>query len=42
MPKKLKKCVEKVKKQKGVKSAYAICIKSTGQKPHKRGKRRKR
>lgn len=37
MPKKLVSCVKKVMK-KGVKksSAYPICIKSTGLKPHKR------
>ena len=30
MPKKLDRCVRRVSKQKGVKSAYAICVKSTG------------
>lgn len=39
MPKKLERCVAKVKaKQKGKKSKvnpYAVCIKSTGLKPHK-------
>ena len=35
MPKKLMRCVRKLKKKKGVKSAWAICIASTGQKPHK-------
>ena len=44
MPKKLESCVRKVKAQirkgkmpKGS-NAYAICVKSTGQKPHKRKK----
>jgi hypothetical protein len=40
MPKKLERCVEKVKRQKGVKSAYGVCIKSTGLKPHRRGRKK--
>jgi len=40
MPKKLMRCVRKVmRKGKSKSSAFAICIKSTGLKPHK--KRRK-
>ena len=40
MPKKLMSCVKKVKKQgKSKSSAFAICIKSTGQKPHKKRKK---
>lgn len=39
MPKKLKRCIAKVKKQKNVKNPYGICVKSTGQKPHKRKKK---
>lgn len=40
MPKKLKRCVNKVQKGgKSKSSAYAICVASTGQKPHKRKKR---
>lgn len=42
MPAKLKRCVRKVKKKKGVRSAWAICVKSTGQKPHKKKKRGKK
>lgn len=38
MPKRLMNCINKVKKKKGVKSAWAICVKSTGLKPHKKGK----
>jgi len=39
MPKKLMRCVKKVQKQgKDESAAYGICIKSTGQKPHKRRK----
>lgn len=30
MPKVLERCVRKVKKKKGVRSAWAICSKSTG------------
>lgn len=41
-PKKLERCVAKVKaKQAGKKkkvNPYAVCVKSTGQKPHKRKK----
>ena len=41
MPKKLKRCVKKIIK-KGVPedSAWPICIKSTGQKPHKKKKKK--
>jgi hypothetical protein len=43
MPKKLEKCVKKVKAQgKSTSSAFAICTKSTGQKAHKKGSRRRR
>lgn len=39
MPKKLKSCVKKVmKKGTPKKSAWPICVKSTGQKPHKKRK----
>lgn len=36
MPKKLMRCVKKVKEKGGTaaKGAYPICIKATGQKPH--------
>jgi hypothetical protein len=41
MPKKLESCIKKVKakgsKKKKV-DPYAICIASTGQKPHRKGK----
>lgn len=42
MPAKLIRCVEAVKKKGGPSAKYAwpICIKSTGQKPHKRKKRK--
>ena len=37
MPEKLMSCVKKVMKQGKTRSeAYAICVKSTGQKPHKK------
>lgn len=43
MPKKLERCVRKVKaksKEKGKKvNPWAICVKSTGQKPHRRKKK---
>jgi hypothetical protein len=40
MPAKLMRCVRKVKaKGKSTSAAYGICIKSTGQKPHRRKKR---
>lgn len=40
MPKKLERCVRKVKKSgKSKSSAFAICVKSTGLKPHKRKKK---
>jgi len=40
MPKRLERCVKKLRK-KGVpkNSAWPICIKSTGQKPHKKKKK---
>lgn len=44
MPKKLMSCVRKVKAKNKKKPArkrvnpYAVCVKSTGQKPHKRKK----
>jgi hypothetical protein len=39
MPAKLKRCVEHVMKQGKPKSnAFAICVASTGQKPHKKKK----
>jgi len=34
--------VRKVKRKKGTKSAWAICVKSTGLKPHKKGRGRKK
>lgn len=37
MPKRIEKCVEKVKRKKGVKSAWAICSASTGIKKKKGG-----
>lgn len=37
MPKRLERCVRKVKGKKGVKSAWAICIVSTGIKRKKGG-----
>lgn len=37
MPKRLDRCVKKVKK-KGIKNPWGICIKSTGLKPHKKKK----
>lgn len=41
MPKKLMRCVKKVQKTGKSKSdAFAICTKSTGQKAHKKGKKR--
>lgn len=39
MPKKLERCVKKVSKKKGVKSAWAICQKATKQKPHRKQRR---
>lgn len=36
MPKKLMDCVKEVGKKKGKKAAWPICVKSTGQKPHKK------
>lgn len=40
MPAKLMRCVRKVKaKGHSTSSAYGICIKSTGQKPHRRKKK---
>ena len=44
MPKKLERCVKKVKaqnKKSGKKvNPYAVCVSSTGQKPHKRKKKK--
>jgi hypothetical protein len=40
MPKKLEDCVKKVSKKMGKNSAWPICIKSTGLKPHKRGQKK--
>jgi len=37
MPKKLERCVKRVSKKKGTKSAWAICVKSTGWKRKKGG-----
>ena len=37
MPDKLDRCVRKVRRKKGVKSAYAICVKATGIKKKKGG-----
>ena len=39
MPKKLMSCVRKVKAKGGAKNAYAVCVKSTGLKPHRAKKR---
>jgi len=39
VPKKLVDCVNKVKRRKGTRSAWAICVSSTGLKPHKKGKK---
>lgn len=42
MPAKLERCVRKVSKRgKSKSSAYAICTKSTGQKPYKKHRKRK-
>ena len=39
MPKKLMSCVRKVKaKSKGKVNAYAVCVKSTGQNPHRKNR----
>ena len=41
MPRKLTNCVKKVRRSgKSKSSAWAICIKSTGLKPHKKGKKK--
>lgn len=38
-PKRLERCVKKVKaKSKGKVNPYAVCVTSTGQKPHKKKK----
>lgn len=50
MPKKLMRCVRKVSKtikprkkgQSKKSAAYAVCIKSTGQQPHRRGRKKRR
>ena len=34
MPKKLMSCVSKVKAKGTARNPYAVCVKSTGQKPH--------
>lgn len=39
MPKKLERCVAKVKRAGTAKNPYAVCVKSTGQKPHRRKKK---
>ena len=36
MPKKLMSCVKKVKAKGGNVNPYAVCVKSTGQKPEKK------
>lgn len=42
MPKKLERCVKKVKTSgKDKSSAYAICVSSTGLKPHKKARKKK-
>lgn len=43
MPKKLKRCVEALKRD-GISedSAWPICIKKTGQKPHKKKNKKKK
>jgi len=38
MPRRLERCVRKVAKKKGTRSAWAICKKSTGMKGHKKGR----
>ena len=40
MPAKLKRCIRKVKKQSPKVNPYAVCIASTGQKPHRRKKKK--
>jgi len=44
MPRKLLRCIKKVKAKGGPSAKYAwpICIKSTGLKPHKRKKKRRK
>lgn len=37
-PKRLERCVEKVKAKGGKVNPYAVCVKSTGLKPHKKKK----
>lgn len=41
MPKKLKSCVKQVKAKGGAVNPYAVCVASTGQKPHKKKTRKK-
>jgi hypothetical protein len=41
MPKKLMRCVRKVKAKGGNVNPYAVCISSTGQKPHRKKKGKK-
>ena len=38
MPKKLERCVRRVKAKGGVKNPWAVCIASTGLKPHRKKK----
>lgn len=41
MPKKLMRCVRKVRRKSPDVNAWAVCVKSTGQKPHKRKRKKK-
>lgn len=36
MPKKLTSCVKKVKAKKGAVNPWAVCVKATGLKPHRK------
>lgn len=42
MPAKLERCVKKVKAKGGTKNAWAVCVASTGLKPHRRKAAKKR
>ena len=42
MPKKLMRCLRKVRRKGGVQNPMAVCIKATGQKPHRRKIRKKK
>lgn len=42
MPKKLERCVRKVKAKGTAKNPWAVCVKSTGLKPHHKKKRKKK